>query len=90
VVLAELGEPVAARSLLERALSLCEATYGPNHPWTARVLNSLGPALVKLGEPAAARPLLERALHIAETAYGLSHRAALAYRETLQQLDQSA
>ena len=89
VAVAELGDPATGRTMLERALHINEAIHGPTHPWTASTLKSLGSVLVKLSDPAAARPLLERALHIVENAYGPSHRAALAYRETLRQLDQS-
>ena len=62
-----------ARYLQERALTIIEATYGPDHPDVAAALNNLALILQDLGDPAAARPLLERALTIAETTYGPDH-----------------
>jgi tetratricopeptide (TPR) repeat protein len=59
-----------ARELLERALTIDEATYGPDHPDFARALNNLAQILLELGQPGEARPLLERALSIDEAAYG--------------------
>ena len=59
-----------ARPLLERALAIDEAAYGPDHPDVAPDLNNLALILQDLGDPAAARPLQERALAIDEAAYG--------------------
>jgi tetratricopeptide (TPR) repeat protein len=67
------GEPTSARPLFERALSIAEAAYGPDHPTVATALNNLALVLRDLGEPASARPLGERALGIAEAAYGPDH-----------------
>src|SRR5258708_4150570 len=53
-----------ARELLERALAIDEAAYGPDHPHVATRLNNLAGILRDLGQPAAARPLQERALAI--------------------------
>ena len=69
------GEPAAARPLLDRALTITEAAYGPEHPAVATRLNNLALVLGDLGEPAAAQPLLDRALAITEAAYGPEHPA---------------
>jgi Tfp pilus assembly protein PilF len=55
-----------ARVLMQRALAIDEAAYGPDHPQVATNLNNLAGVLKELGDPAAARPLLERALAIDE------------------------
>jgi len=62
------GQPGTARPLLEWALHLNEAAYGPGHPHVANALSKLARALVDLDEPVTARSLLERALRIDETA----------------------
>ncbi|WP_367134559.1 FxSxx-COOH system tetratricopeptide repeat protein [Saccharothrix sp. HUAS TT1] len=67
------GRPADAQPLYQRALAIAEATYGPDHPEVATVLNNLGLALRDLGRPGDAQPLLERALAIAEAAYGPDH-----------------
>ena len=68
-VLRDLGQPEAARPLLERALAIDEAANGPDDPRVAADLNNLASVLSDLGQPEAARPLLERALAIAQNAY---------------------
>jgi tetratricopeptide (TPR) repeat protein len=62
-----------ARPLLERALAIDEAAYGPDHPDVTAALNNFALVLRDLGEPGAARPLQERALAIDEAAYGPDH-----------------
>src|SRR5664280_1923746 len=74
-VLGDLGEPAAARLLLDRALAITEAAHGPEHPAVATSLNNLAAVLRDLGEPAAARLLLDRALTIHEAAHGPEHPA---------------
>ena len=69
---ARLGD---AKALLERALAIDEAAYGPDHPAVATDLNNLALILRDLGQPEAARPLQERALAIDEAAYGPDHPA---------------
>jgi hypothetical protein len=66
MVLLDLGDPAAARPLLERALTITEATYGPTHPDVATRLNNLAMVLQDLGDPAAVEPMLERARRIRE------------------------
>jgi tetratricopeptide (TPR) repeat protein len=67
------GQAAAARPLLERALVIDEAAYGPDHPTVAAALSNLALVLKYLGQASAARPLLERALTIAEATYGPDH-----------------
>ncbi|HEY4852814.1 MAG TPA: tetratricopeptide repeat protein, partial [Streptosporangiaceae bacterium] len=62
-----------ARPLLERALAIDEAVYGPGHPEVAAALNNLATILRDLGEAGAARSLQERALAIDEAVYGAGH-----------------
>ena len=67
------GAPDQAQPLLERALAIDEAAYGPDHPDVATTLNNLAGILHDLGHPDQARPLPERALAIDEAAYGPDH-----------------
>jgi tetratricopeptide (TPR) repeat protein len=62
-----------AKALLERALAIDEAAYGPDHPHVATRLNNLATILRGLGQAEAARPLQDRALAIDEAAYGPDH-----------------
>ena len=57
-----------AQALLERALAITEAAYGPDHPTVAIRLNNLALILRDLGQVEAARPLQERALAITQAA----------------------
>jgi Tfp pilus assembly protein PilF len=63
----------AALSVLEGALAILEAAYGPDHPDVAKTLSNLGIAQRRLGELPAARATLERALAIKEAANGPDH-----------------
>ena len=65
--------PAEAKPLLERALAIDEATYGPYDPTVARDLNNLAEILRDLGQPETARPLQERALAIDEAFHGPDH-----------------
>jgi tetratricopeptide (TPR) repeat protein len=56
----------AARPLLERALTICENVFGPEHSITANRLTALGHLLETQGDFTTARQLLERALTIIE------------------------
>ena len=62
-----------AKPLMERALRIDEASYGPDHPTVAIRLGNLAMILRDLGDPAGAKPLLERALRIDEASYGPDH-----------------
>ncbi|MGH3769353.1 MAG: tetratricopeptide repeat protein, partial [Pseudonocardiaceae bacterium] len=77
-----------ARPLYERALTITETTYGPDHPDVANLLNNLALALGALGKPAEARPLYERALTITETAYGPDHPHTATIQRNLEALDE--
>jgi tetratricopeptide (TPR) repeat protein len=66
MILLDLGQPDAARPLLERALAIDEASYGPSHPAVAADLKNLATILQNLGQPAAVRRLQDRALAIDE------------------------
>ena len=59
-----------AESLSERALKICEKIFGPNHPDTARSLNTLSLATE---DTAKAKVLCERGLRIRETMLGAAH-----------------
>jgi tetratricopeptide (TPR) repeat protein len=59
-----------AHLLLERALTIKEAVYGPDHPQVAITLGNLGNTYRDLGDTAQAVELLERALTIFEAVYG--------------------
>ena len=50
---------------LERALSIDERVYGPDHPRVAAVVNKLGKLLRELGDLTRARAAYERALQLA-------------------------
>jgi tetratricopeptide (TPR) repeat protein len=58
------GRFTEALPLHQRALSICEAALGPDHPYVATDLNHMGRALSDLGRPAEALPLHQRALSI--------------------------
>jgi tetratricopeptide (TPR) repeat protein len=62
-----------ALTLFERALTINETTYGPNHPTVAIRLSNLAWSLRDQGHPDQAQPLYERALAIYETTYGPEH-----------------
>lgn len=59
-----------AMHLVELALAVDEAALGPDHPWVAIDLTSLGDLLMRLDSPDTALPLLERALVIGEAVNG--------------------
>jgi tetratricopeptide (TPR) repeat protein len=62
-----------ARELLQRALAINEAVYGPEHPEIAITLTNLGNVQQQLGEFEAARASQQRALAINEAVYGPEH-----------------
>jgi Tfp pilus assembly protein PilF len=62
-----------ARELLQRALAIFEAVYGPEHPDVAITLGNLGIVQQQLGEFEAARASQQRALAIKEAVYGPEH-----------------
>ncbi len=67
------GQASAARPLLERALAITEAVYGPHHPEVATTPGLLAWVLRDRGGTAGARPVSEQAVAIAEAALGPHH-----------------
>ena len=65
-----------ARAVMERALSIVEDTYGPDHPTVATHVNNLGNVLRDLGDLEGARTHFERALAISKKADGPDHPTA--------------
>jgi tetratricopeptide (TPR) repeat protein len=61
-----LGDAQKSRELLERALTINERHYGPDHPEVAPILTKLGNTYGSLGDAQKERELLERALTIQE------------------------
>ncbi len=72
-MLQALGDLAEAKEHLERALSINEAAYGPNHPKVAIRLNNLGLLLKHLGDLEGARAHYERALAICLRFFGEDH-----------------
>jgi len=62
-----------AKEMFERALSIDEASYGPDHPQVAIDVNNLGGVLQDLGDLEGAKKMYERALAIDESRYGPNH-----------------
>ena len=62
-----------AKTVLERAVRMAEAAYGPDHPTVATGVNNLGGVLQALGDLEGARTHYQRALAIDEGAYGPDH-----------------
>jgi tetratricopeptide (TPR) repeat protein len=69
----EQGDYATARKYHERALTLDEAAFGPDHPNVASGLNNLASVLQDLGDLGQARQLFERSLKIDEAAFGPDH-----------------
>ncbi|MGB3458436.1 MAG: FxSxx-COOH system tetratricopeptide repeat protein [Halobacteriota archaeon] len=67
------AEFAEAKVLFERALTLAEEAYGPDHPEVATDVNNLGSVLRALGDLKGAKELFARALKIDEEAYGPDH-----------------
>ncbi len=67
------GNAQKSRELLERALTIQERHYGPDHPKVATTLVNLGSVYGSLGDAQKSRELLERALTINERHYGPDH-----------------
>ncbi len=77
---AEFGQ---ARAVLERAITLCEAAHGPDHPNVAACVNDLGRVLQVLGDLGDAKACCERALRIGEAALGPDHPTVASYVNNL-------
>jgi tetratricopeptide (TPR) repeat protein len=68
------GETKGAVWHHERALSIDEEIFGPDHPAVARALNNLAGDFIARGVPDEAVDRMERALAVYEHAYGSNHR----------------
>ncbi len=75
-----------AKGLLERALAIDEASFGPDHPNVANRVNNLAGVLKDLGDLAQARKLYERALAIFRKFLGDDHPNTRTVRENLETL----
>ncbi len=62
-----------AEPLMRRALSIDEASFGPDHPDVARDLNNLAQLLQAANRLSEAEPLMRRALSIDEASFGPDH-----------------
>jgi serine/threonine-protein kinase len=76
VLTAQLGDLEGSQPLFERALSLSEAAYGPQHPNLVPHLQNLGNSYLETGRYPEARQVLERAMTLIEHLYGPRHAAA--------------
>ena len=68
-----MGSPEKAVPLLDEAIRLSRAVYGPDHMEAAFPLLTLGRTYVALGQPARAEAALREALALREAALGPSH-----------------
>jgi hypothetical protein len=75
-----------ARKCFERALSIDEAAFGPNHPNVAIRVNNLGSVLKVLGDLKGAKKCCERALKIFREFLGDDHPNTVMVRENLESL----
>ena len=67
------GKYAEAEARYQRALSIWEQKWGPEHPQVAWPLMSLGNLNYQQGKYAEAEPLLQRALHLREQQMGPEH-----------------
>jgi tetratricopeptide (TPR) repeat protein len=79
----DLGHVAEALPLMERALRIDNATYGPEHPNVARDLTNLAFVYRGLGDPTEARALMERALRIFERVFPAGHPTRIAADKNL-------
>ncbi|PIE61482.1 MAG: hypothetical protein CSA29_03130 [Desulfobacterales bacterium] len=96
IVLRDLGELKAAKSLLEKAVKSAEKTFGEDHSTTAIRYSNLATVLANLGELKAVKSLLEKTLKSNEKTFGEDHpTTAISYSnlalllEDLGELDQA-
>ncbi len=82
----ERADYLAARSLYEQALAICEEASAELHPDTARCLNGLGQVLMRQGEYDLAQSLVERGLAIREQVLGAKHADTAESLHTLGEL----
>ncbi|PRP90972.1 Serine/threonine-protein kinase PknB [Enhygromyxa salina] len=67
------GEYAEASKLLEQAIELIDAEFGPDHPYKAYALNNLSNVVAVEGRPEAARAYLERSLELKQRVLGHDH-----------------
>jgi len=77
------AEFAEAKAHHERALTLAEQVYGPDHPIVAVRVNNLGSVLQNLGDLQGAKQQFERALKIDENTYGSDHPNVARYVNNL-------
>ncbi|MBI4671467.1 MAG: tetratricopeptide repeat protein [Chloroflexi bacterium] len=63
----------AAKELFERALAMCEKTFGVEHEYVAATVNNLSGVMWDLGDLHGAKAYLERALALDEKRFGPDH-----------------
>ena len=73
--------------MYQRALSITEATLGPNHPSVAPTLRNLADLLRQQGEHAEAKALMKRARGIDEATRGKAHPRSAATKAGVRQID---
>jgi len=71
--LAARGRVADARAMVQRAIEMIEARYGPAHPQVAKTLTHLGAIEFEAGDYASAKGRWERALAIQEQSLGPRH-----------------
>ena len=85
-MLREQGDLAGARAAFERALTIDEATFGPDHWKVAIRINNLGLVLRDQGDLTGARAAFERALAIWERVLGPDHPNTRKARANLESL----
>lgn len=77
VSILQLGDPVAAVSILRSASARLEAARGPGHETTIRALGNLAAALARAGDERAAEATGREALERAERSLGIHRQTAI-------------
>ena len=80
------AEFAEAKVLFDRALTLAEKAYGPDHPNVAIRVNDLGRVLQDLGDLQGAKEHYERALTIFQKSRGEDHQYTATVRNNLELL----
>ena len=80
------AEFAQAKAMLERALAIDEAAFGPHHPEVATDVNNLGSVLRALGDLDGARAHFQRALQIRRDFLGEGHPLTVQVRNNLDAL----
>ena len=81
-----MGDYAKAEPLYQRALKIYEKALGPDHPYTAAILNNLADLYDQKGDYAKAEPFYQRALKIKEKALGPEHTETAQVLNNLAQL----